>query len=267
MNRFHFSNEKWMVNVLRKKMGASFALNFELMLKEVHENKLSMGPYSLLKLSGVVWKLDKDKPLQYQIPSYIKGPVATLFEKMRKKTQLSIHLENLWFQGSVVLSNSGRDFYMNPIQALVALAMDKEMTRTQLIDRLGIPDDTTHNINGVLESLSKASLIRKCGDQVDTWYPNHEKDYPSVKIIMVPAVKNITPQQNQNHPEIHQVVVEAFIVRTLKREKTMKHNTLVNLVATTYKSYRVGDVKKIVEVLIDREFMEKNDDNCMCYVP
>lgn len=266
MGRYYLPYENMMLNIFCTKLGMSFVLNLRLMMDEIQQNCLSHGRYSLNKLSGVVWKLDNDKPLQYKFPIVVKKNLQELYDRMKEDLQPSIQLKMLWYQGVVVLTRNGTDFYMSPIQAIVLMALEEPTTREQLAQRLQITDDDHHNLEGVLESLAKAMLIVRKHDDDEKWcWYTHTSESHTITRVIVPPIKK--PKQTQQEQETFcPIVLEAFIVKTLKHEKRMKYFQLMDLVSKKYK-VRLVDIKKRIEKLIDGEFLSKEQDNHLCYIP
>ena len=267
LGRHHLPHEKMMLNIFCTKLGMSFVLNLRLMIQEIQKNCVSHGQYSLNKLSSVVWKLDNDKPLQYKIPIIVQTNLKQLYDRMKKGIQSSkIQLKMLWHQGVVVLARNGSDFYMSPIQAIVLMALEMPQTREQLVQGLQIEDDVHHNLDGVLESLSKAMLIvKKEDDNQWCWY-THSTQRHSITRVIVPPIK----KAKQNHQDcghtLGPIVMHAFIVKTLKQEKIMKYFQLMDLVSKRYKA-RLVDVKHSIETLIEQEYLSKDEENKLRYIP
>jgi hypothetical protein len=266
LGRCYLPHEKMMLGIFRTKLGMSFVLNLGLMMEEIQSNRLSFGCYSLDKLSSVVWKLEKEKPLRYKIPVPVQTALQKLHDRMKQDTKPSLHLEMLWFHGVVIMTRNGTDFYMSPIQAIVLMALEEKKTREQLILSLQIEDDVHHNLDGVLESLSKAMLIVKLGD-FWCWY-THSHQRHSITRIIVPPIKKPTTQTDPERQDIlGPIVMHAFIVRTLKQEKTMKYFQLMDLVSKKHNDARLVDVKKSIETMIEGEYLSKDDENNLHYVP
>ena len=269
LGRYFIPHEKMLLDMFRTKLGMSFVLNLHLMMEEIQNNRFSIKHYSLHKLSRVVWKLETQKSLQYKIPETVQKYLGILFDKMQKeKINKDIRLELLWYQGTVILTRNGTDFYMNPIQAIVLLTLDHEpITRQTLITRLQIVDDTHHNLGGVLESLSKAMLIIEKEPNQWCWYA-HGNQTHRITRVMVPLVKKPLTQIESEKQEnkVCPIVIEAFIVKTLKHEKSMPFFQVLEVVHKRY-SVRLVEVKRIIESLMDREFLSKDNDNHLHYVP
>lgn len=256
--RSHLPHEKRLIGFLKDRFGVSFVLNLDLMLDEVQKECLSYGPYHMFRLSGVVWGVGKR--LAYKPPSFIEDKLQILYDQWRQKTNPMLRLELMWSQGAVVFSmGSSAEFTMTPVQAIVLMNLEEPHTRQGLVDVLGVPDDDDHNLDGVLESLSKPGLIRECDGEWH-WVLSHKPGR-----VVLPHVRN--KQQQLKKDNISHVIVEAFIVRTLKRENSMTIPALMGCLSKQYPHIQMTLARKLVDGLIHREFLSKDDDQMLSYVP
>lgn len=260
--RFYLPNEKAILEYLKVKMGMSFVLNLQLMLDEIQKKCLQQEQYSMYNLSSIVWDLKKDKFLKYKFPDKVRDNLQELYDKWQKQTDPSIRLELLWFNGIVILTRDNTDFYMNPIQAIVLMSLEQPSTRHELVNKLEIDDDSDHNLDGVLESLTRAMLIFQHQDQ---WCWN-TTNYKTNKII-VPPIRKTKQAACQQEREISSIVIKAFIVSTLKREKILKYFKIFDMVLKKYKDIKLQTIRIIIDSLIDNDYLSKDKDNNLCYVP
>lgn len=257
--RFNPVRERMVLGLMRDIFGSSFTLNLFLMLDEVCGDCLSNGPYHMCRLSRVVWDID-NKPLQYRPPALVEKRLQLLYDQWRQKTNTMMRLELPWTHGSVVLSIGPAEFIMSPTQAIVLLALKEPMTRQGLVGVLGVPDDDDHNVDGVLESLSRSLLIEKCSnDDRWCWVLSHKPG----RMVLPPIRKKKTRKQDMG---LSPVVVEASIVRTLKKEKQLSFLDLMVHLVDQYPDIQVSWARKLVENLVDREFISR-ENGVLCYVP
>lgn len=262
MGRHHLPHEEKMLRVFHNKLGASFVLNLRLMLGEIQHNRISDGCCGLYKLSSVIWRLEKETPLQYKPPPPVQETLERLQDQMRNNTSSPVRLEPLWSQGTVVLTRCGTDFYMNPTQAIVLLALEEPTTREKLPGKLQVADDTHHNLDGVLESLSKAMLIVRQDTGEWCWNPWNT----TTRVVLVPPIKKKTPTGLPQDPAICPMSMDAFLVRTMKQEKRMKYSQLIHLVSQRFGCH--GEViQPRIRKLVDGEFFSQEGDNTLCYIP
>lgn len=260
--RFHMPNEKATLDILKAKMGASFVLNLQLMLDEAQKNCLSHGKYSMYKLSSVVWNFQQEKKLKYRLPDAVRGNLQFLYDKWVEQTDPSIRLELLWFRGIVIMTRDNTDFYMDPVQAIVLMALEQPATRDELVGKLEIDDE--HNLDGVLESLDKSMLISQQHQNKWCWSQYAHK---TNKVIVPPirATKKLSHQQQEE--AVSSIVIKAFIVITLKRERIMKYLKIFEIVSKKYKGINLQAMRVIIDSLIENEYVSRDKDNNICYIP
>jgi hypothetical protein len=86
--------------------------------------------------------------------------------------------------------------------------------------------------------------------------------------VIVPPIRKPKPT---THPDcghtLGPIVMHAFIVRTLKQERRMKYSQLMDLVSGRYKNAPLMDVKQSIETLIEGEYLSKDEDNHLHYIP
>ena len=71
---------------------------------------------------------------------------------------------------------------------------------------------------------------------------------------------------NESVLQDRQYQIDAAIVRIMKTRKTLAHKLLVNeLVAQLRFPVAAADLKKRIESLIDREYLEREDDDAQVY--
>lgn len=241
------------------------------MLEEIHSNYISENnKFYLYKLSKTIWEKKIYQDLQYPLPSVVKNNLQSLYEEWRKKTDPSLRLENRWLQGSVVLSFQQTDYIMTPIQAIVLLILEIPSTYLDIIEKLQIPDDRHHNLNGVLESLFRIRLIKQQNEQQWCW--DLSKKSKTYSKIYVPPVnqrnKQTTLHEKKSLEELPMVVVEAWIIRKMKKETTLLSSDLFYQLEQQFDKIPIKTFKTILDNLIDRDFIIRNTDTqSLTYVP
>ncbi|KAI1393955.1 Cullin-domain-containing protein [Hypoxylon trugodes] len=100
-------------------------------------------------------------------------------------------------------------------------------------------------------------------------------DFKSKKIRVNLNVGTKTEQKqeeadtNKTIEEDRQLVLQSAIVRIMKARKKMKHNQLVGECINQIKSRflpKIADIKKCIEVLLDKEYLERLDDDELGYL-
>lgn len=135
-------------------------------------------------------------------------------------------------------------------------------------------------LNRTLQSLACAKLrpLNKHPkgrdiNPTDSFTLNANFEHPKNRFKINQIQLKETPQENKDTHE--RVAVErtfetqAAIVRIMKSRKTITHNELVAEVITATKSrgvLPVGEIKKNIDRLIDKDYMEREDDGMYSYV-
>lgn len=214
----------------------------------------------MYKLSHVVWNMEHS-PSQYRLPSSIDVILKKLSQTWQEtNTHESIRLQSLPLQGVVTISFQDYEFIMSPIQAIVLFALETPTTREQLVSRLQIPDDETHNVDGVLETLHHSNLIH-CSEE--SWYQVHGS-WKTPKTVFVPPIKK--PHRHHSS-EIHSSVWEAWIVKTVKHQQHLLFSALFETMKQSYPTMTMTKFRTLVNHLIEREFLCQDTNNVVSYVP
>lgn len=251
--------ENQMLDYMSTQFGASFALNMRLMLSETQSNCLHLHQARLFKLSKIVWDFKHTNGLVYKPPSHIVGLLSGLSKSWREETDRQLRLEDMWLRGVVVVVDGEREWIMEPIQAIVLMACEGGKSYPQLVSALEIMDDETHNLQGVLDSIEKTGLVRK-EEEVYSWC--RPKNGEGV-VVVTP----IREKKKSNKTKITpQYAVEAFIVRIMKQEKTKLMMPLLGIVRKQYQSLPLREIKKIIENLVDRDFLSRTGEK-LGYLP
>ncbi|KAI0120405.1 Cullin-domain-containing protein [Hypoxylon sp. NC0597] len=123
---------------------------------------------------------------------------------------------------------------------------------------------------------AKVLLMKPDGDKPGPGKMLHlNYDFKSKKIRVNLNVGTKTEQKqeeadtNKTIEEDRQLVLQSTIVRIMKARKKMKHTQLVSECISQIKSRfvpKVGDIKKCIEVLLDKEYLERLDDDELGYL-
>lgn len=131
---------------------------------------------------------------------------------------------------------------------------------TELVECTGMAPDTLQGPVGIL--LKAKILLLK--DQVYTL--NTDFKSKKVKINLNIAVKAEQKQESdQTHKTIEddrKILIQAAIVRIMKTRKVLKHVALMQEVLTQLQPRfkpQVGDIKKGIDILLEKEYIERQD--------
>jgi cullin 1 len=152
-------------------------------------------------------------------------------------------------------------FVMTPIQAIIFLNLTTHFQSIEEIEKLSISKNENISIHSVLLSLKDLVV-----QQDNKWSINTKFNYNKrVVRLPIPIFKKKTKKDDQDSSLVVQrgYIIDCIIVRTMKSHRIMKHNDLiVNITAniTTFKP-DVKTIKKQIESLIERDYIERDLDN------
>jgi hypothetical protein len=262
MERYHVSQEEFLLEKIQEKLGMSFVLNLKLMLKELETNCLSNNQFHVYQLSKIVWEKKSPPSLQYRLPCLVQEKLQSLGDAWKRKTNPLMRCENRWLQGSVSLGFQQTIYIMTPIQAIVLLALEVPSTYSELIERLQIPDDPLHNLEGVLESLFKVQLLQQ---QEEKWCWNTSASHGTK--VHVPSVKPKKKNHGRKEDDLpHPMVMEAWTVRKMKQQKTCLVSMLVQDLQQQFPKNNSKTFKTLIDNLVERDFLQK-ENSSISYVP
>jgi cullin-4 len=125
---------------------------------------------------------------------------------------------------------------------------------------------------------STTRVLRRVRDETDknitdsdTFVINH-KFYHTLSKIKIPTVSNKqeeVEEERKAHESVlkdRMVMVDACVIRIMKTRKTLKHSELMEeTMAQLRHPAEAADIKKRIESLIEREYMERSDGNRNVY--
>jgi len=164
------------------------------------------------------------------------------------------------------------DFQISTLQAAALLAFSSTdgesitLSYTDLANMLHLPDEA---LKRVLHSLScgKYKILKKDGPpsairSTDTFTTNNTFSSKSLRFrVPIAALEESHNPKRLEDDRGH--TIEAAIVRIMKARKTLSHQQLIAEVLTQLSFFR-PDVKKVrrhIEALIEREYLERDQDN------
>jgi cullin 1 len=275
-------SEKLMIAKLKVQCGTQFTSKMEGMLSD-----LAVGSQQRQEFGQRQGQLESKIEFSVQVlttgfwPTY-KSPEVTLTEEMSKslghfkewhdqkhpKRKLSWVLT----QGSAtvrgVFGKKSYDFQVATPQAIALDAFSGGDTYTfdELSQRLNLEESI---LKPLLHSLScgKFKVINKMPasnkiNTTDTFCAN-AKFQSNMRKIRIPMASLDSSFNAKKVEEDRSLVIDAAVVRIMKARKTLQHQQLLSevLAQLAFFTPNPRDIKKRIEALIDREYLERSADN------
>ncbi|KAK8060441.1 Cullin 1 [Apiospora saccharicola] len=145
-------------------------------------------------------------------------------------------------------------------------------------DIASITQLTPDALDGALGILVKAKVLIQKPDSAkpgagQTYHLNYDFKNKKIRINLNIGTKSEAKQEevetNKTIEEDRKLVLQSAIVRIMKARKKMKHNVLVSETISQIKGRfvpKVGDIKKCIEILLDKEYLERLDDDELGYL-
>ena len=166
------------------------------------------------------------------------------------------------------------DLEVNTLQAAAIMAISEcdggKVTFKDLSEKLNLQADTLkplmHSLTcGKYKVISKSSSSSKISTddafEVNVKFKNNNK---RIKIPMASLDGNANKARVE---EDRSATIDAAIVRIMKSRKTLGHQTLVSEVLSqlTFFKPNAKQIKKRIESLLEREYLERSEENVGCY--
>ncbi|KAI1767320.1 Cullin-domain-containing protein [Hypoxylon sp. FL1150] len=123
---------------------------------------------------------------------------------------------------------------------------------------------------------AKVLLMKPDGDKPGpgkTFHLNYDFKSKKVRVNLNVGTKTEAKQEeadtNKTIEEDRQLVLQSAIVRIMKARKKMKHSQLVSECINQIKSRfvpKITDIKKCIEILLDKEYLERLEDDDLGYL-
>ncbi|KIV93361.1 hypothetical protein PV10_04578 [Exophiala mesophila] len=294
-----FDAERNMLTRLKNECGASFTHNLESMFKDMNLAREDMMSYNQLLddrgtksdgpdlnvnvLSAAAW------PTYPDVAVNIPKPIAKVMDDFETHYKAKHSGRKLVWKHSLAhcqlrakFPKGNKELVVSGFQAIVLLLFndipaDKALTYTEIKDASGLVDA---ELKRTLQSLAcaKYQVLKKHPkgrdvNATDTFTFSTGFQDPKMRIKINQIQLKETKEENK---ETHQRVAadrhyetQAAIVRIMKSKKKIGHNELIVEVIKATMSRGVldqTDIKRNIEKLIEKDYMEREEGNTYAYV-
>jgi len=279
-------SEKLMIAKLKVQCGTQFTSKMEGMLAD-----LAVGSQQRQEFDQRMRQVDTKLDFSVQVlttgfwPTY-KSPDVTLTDEMSKcmnvfkewheQKHQKRKLQWVLTQGSATVRGTfGKKSYELQVSTLQAIALEalsgvEPLGFEELSQRLNLEESI---LKPLMHSLScgKYKVITKIPpsnkiNNTDKFCAN-AKFTSNMRKIRIPMASLDSSFSTKKVEEDRTIAIEAAIVRIMKARKTLQHQQLLSEVLSQLSFFNPNPrvVKKRIEALIDREYLERSTDNPSVY--
>ncbi|KAK6350138.1 hypothetical protein TWF696_006384 [Orbilia brochopaga] len=288
--------EKAMLSKLKTECGSGFTMNLEIMFKDMDISRDNMVTF---KNSKVAAQRPSDMDLQVTVLSQAAWPTytetsMTLPQNVAQYMELYHQFYTTKHKGRKLTWQNGlahcvikadfpkgkKELAMSAFQAVVLLLFDddkKPLSYEYIKSATNLPDS---ELKRTLQSLACARVRPltkhpkgKEIDPTDTFTVNLHFSDPKIRIkINQIQLRETRAEVTATHEQVaqdRQYETQAAIIRIMKSRKTIGHNDLITETINQTRKRGVldlADIKKNIERLIDKEYMERVEDNVYRYL-
>lgn len=288
--------EKVMIGKMKMRCGAQFTVKMEGMLNDLaiagtdfsqsfdsfckdNPSKAGLGKieFSVQVLTGGHWPTYKT--IEMAPPTSMQKCLSTynefyLMSNANRRLQWAFSLGSATIKGNFAKGKS-YDLVVSTLQAVALLCFNDDkttLTFDELVDITKMEVDvlkrTIHSLScgkyKVLKRIpeSKGGLIK----ETDSFVYN-ETFSCNLRKIRIPMASLDDTSNNKRVEEDRGVAIEAATVRIMKARKTLTHQQLISEVLTqlAFFSPTSKDIKKKIESLIEREYLQRDAQNPQLY--
>lgn len=279
-------SEKLMIAKLKMQCGTQFTSKMEGMLSD-----LAVGSEQRSEFENRMRSVDTKLDFSVQVlttgfwPTYKSPEVALtpemskcmdIFKDWHEQKHQKRKLTWVLSQGNAsvrgAFGKKSYDFQVSTLQAIALEAMNDGVTMTfqELATKLNAEDSI---LKPLMHSLScgKYKILIKTppGNKInatDTFIAN-PKFSSNMRKLRIPMATLESSLNTKRVEEDRTIAIEAAIVRIMKARKTLQHQQLLSEVLNQLAFFNPNprDIKKRIEGLIDREYLERSADNSQVY--
>ena len=135
-----------------------------------------------------------------------------------------------------------------------------------LLSRTGMtPESLTGNLALLMKF--KILLLEKVGENGSRYLLNMDFKNKKIRINLNMAIRSEAKKENEethkNVEDDRKILIQAAIVRIMKTRKALKHVTLIEQVISQLTNRfrpKIPDIKKCIDILLEKEYIERQVD-------
>lgn len=277
--------EKLMIAKLKMQCGTQFTSKMEGMLADLAVGSDQRSEFET-RMRSVDTKLDFSVQVlttgfwpTYKSPEISLTPEMTkcieVFKEWHDNKHQKRKLGWVFSQGNASVRGVFKKTYDIQVTTLQAVALEAfndgvTMTFEELSRMLNLREDI---LKPLMHSLScgKYKVIRKnpASNKINATdsFTANRKFVANLRKIRIPMASLDSTMNKKRVEEDRSIAIEAAIVRIMKARKTLQHQQLISevLAQLNFFNPRARVVKKCIEKLIEREYLERSADNSQVY--
>ncbi|CAI5758372.1 unnamed protein product [Candida verbasci] len=256
--------------------------DLKLKIKQQSSNSTIVKDFNPLVLAQSMWPFRHVADYDLKVAEELQEPIEKL-----KQVYIEQHsgrqLQWLWNHGRAELkanlSRKGKppfSFTVSNIQLMILIAFNKQKSYSskELHEIVGTKKET---FEAHLLPFTKFKLIETSTNEIndDTIFTIVD-EYKSkkLKVSFISAIKSNESKIEEDEAtkeidEARKTYLQACIVRIMKSRKQMKNSELINevmpLTLSRFKA-KVIDIKRVIDLLIEKEYLKRLDDNTFEYI-
>jgi cullin-4 len=162
-----------------------------------------------------------------------------------------------------IMNMTGLDDRSDTERVLLSLSLGRDGTR--VLTKIDVDSDENLASSPASKAAKMKRVRRTVSDQdIFVFNASFSSNQHRIKITNI-QVKETSEEREKTHEAVSQdrlYLIDAAIVRIMKARKSMDHRTLVGEVMTQIKFPAISaDIKKRIESLIEREYLERLEDD------